>query len=79
MDIKEIMTHDVKTYRDRAEAHLDRIQELLEGLDHIKGMINGINEEDTRDALEEAYVTLQEAFIKCIDAEQSGVAYEVRR
>lgn len=80
MDVKNIMTtKEVESYKERAKKHLARIDTLLEGLDKVRETINGVEESNTKESLEEAYTVLQEAFINAIDVEQSGIAYEVRR
>lgn len=79
MDIKEIMRHDVITFRDKAEYGLGRIESLLNGLEHARETIDSIEEADTKEALLDAYEKLQEAFINTISAEQVNIMTEVRK
>ena len=79
MDVKNIMTNKQKSFREMANEGLGRIDELIKMLEHTRSIINNIPEANTRDALETAYMTLQEAFISTIDAEQDNIKVEVRR
>lgn len=79
MDVKNIMTNKQKSFREIANEGLGRIDELIKMLEHTRSIINSVPETNTRDTLETAYMTLQEAFISTIDAEQDNIKVEVRR
>lgn len=79
MDVKNIMNNKQKSFREMANEGLGRIDELIKMLEHTRNIINNIPEANTRAAIEEAYVALQEAFISTIDAEQDNIKVEVRK
>ena len=68
-----------RTFKERAYLVIGRLEKLCVMLDKVRDMVEDIPEENSNEALKNAYKELAKAFAICIDTEQTKLTEEVEK